>query len=84
MEEAPARDLFKAALHPYTKLLYSSVAGSGRAGNAPSGGEVSVPSDKIAGCAFAARCPLADARCLAVRPAMRELAPGHRVRCFKA
>jgi oligopeptide/dipeptide ABC transporter ATP-binding protein len=84
MEEAPARDLFKAALHPYTKLLYSSVAGSGRAGNAPTGGEVSVPSDKIAGCAFSARCPFVDAHCLAERPAMRELAPGHRVRCFKA
>lgn len=84
MEEATARDLFSVALHPYTRLLYSCVAGSGLAGNAPIGGEESTPSEKIAGCAFAARCPLADARCLAERPAMRDVAPGHRVRCFKA
>jgi ABC-type dipeptide/oligopeptide/nickel transport system ATPase component len=28
MEEAPAADLYAEALHPYTKLLFSSVAGN--------------------------------------------------------
>ncbi len=84
MEEAPARNLYRDAAHPYTRLLYSSVAGSGRNGAVVPGGEVGTPVAAIAGCAFAARCPLADARCGAERPAFREIASGHRVRCFKA
>lgn len=84
MEEAPARDLYRDAAHPYTRLLYSSVAGRGRGDTAFPGGEVGTPVDAIAGCAFSARCPLADARCGAERPGFRELAGGHRVRCFKA
>jgi oligopeptide/dipeptide ABC transporter ATP-binding protein len=84
MEEAPARNLYRDAAHPYTRLLYSSVAGTGRGDTAFPGGEVGTPVEAIAGCAFAARCPLADARCRAERPGFREIASGHRVRCFKA
>lgn len=84
MEEAPARNLYRDAAHPYTRLLYSSVAGTGRNGAAFPGGEVGTPVEAIAGCAFAARCPLADARCREERPGFREIAAGHRVRCFKA
>lgn len=84
MEEAPARNLWRDALHPYTKLLYSSVAGTGRGELAVPGGEVGTPVEAISGCAFAARCPLADSRCRAERPTFREIGGGHRVRCFKA
>ncbi|MDR2102300.1 MAG: ABC transporter ATP-binding protein, partial [Treponema sp.] len=37
MEEAPAAELYKTALHPYTKLLFSSAVGSPRQG--PPGGD---------------------------------------------
>ncbi len=87
MEEAPARDLYQHALHPYTRLLYASVAGTGGSNSGSPGspgGEVSAPIQEITGCAFAARCPIADARCGRERPEMKEASAGHRVRCFKA
>jgi len=84
MEEAPARDLFRSALHPYTKLLFSSVAGT-PVETAPSpadSGELRTPVTAANGCAFADRCPLAQESCRAERPEYREVADGHRVRCF--
>jgi oligopeptide/dipeptide ABC transporter ATP-binding protein len=36
------------------------------------------------GCRFAPRCPLAEGRCLAEEPALRELAPGHTAACHLA
>ena len=92
MEEADARDLYRQALHPYTKLLYSSVARIGpNADGASADGHGAVPSGEIGsssalteGCAFAARCPLADGRCRSERPELLDAGNGHRVRCFKA
>ncbi len=80
MEEAPARHLYREAKHPYTKLLYSSAAADG----ATISGEAARAHSESSGCAFAGRCPIAEARCLAERPAYRVLAPGHRVRCHFA
>jgi len=34
------------------------------------------------GCRFAPRCPHARAACTAAIPALREVAPGHRVACI--
>jgi oligopeptide/dipeptide ABC transporter ATP-binding protein len=36
----------------------------------------------FSGCAFAERCPLAGERCFEDHPPMREIAGGHRIRCF--
>jgi len=91
MEEAPARDLWKAALHPYTRFLFASAPGMDpSAGNErAAGGAVTAASpeprtDAWEGCAYAARCPLADDRCRSQRPEFREIAPAYRVRCHKA
>lgn len=92
MEEADARDLYRQALHPYTKLLYSSVARVGRdVGGTSTGGHSAVSSGEIGassvsteGCAFAPRCPIADGRCRSERPELLDAGSGHRVRCFKA
>ncbi|WP_405692361.1 oligopeptide/dipeptide ABC transporter ATP-binding protein [Streptomyces sp. NBC_00057] len=35
------------------------------------------------GCRFRTRCPLADARCSAETPAMREVAPGRAAACHR-
>ncbi|MDR3166491.1 MAG: ABC transporter ATP-binding protein [Treponema sp.] len=98
MEEAPAAELYKNALHPYTKLLFSSAVGSGLkeegAGTAGPGltpGEVKTAVTELLGCAFAERCPLAEERCFREHPELRELGsgseegkgPSQRVRCFK-
>ena len=82
MEEAPAADLYQTARHPYTRLLFSSVAGpagdsggpqEGRAGEASPAretlkGEIRMPVTEISGCAFAERCPLADDICQREQP----------------
>ncbi|MDR1098915.1 MAG: ABC transporter ATP-binding protein, partial [Treponema sp.] len=39
MEEAPAAELYKSGLHPYTELLFSSVAGSAEGGKGGPGTE---------------------------------------------
>jgi oligopeptide/dipeptide ABC transporter ATP-binding protein len=89
MEEAPAEELYRSGLHPYTELLFSSVSGAaGETGKAaPAAGEVlPVTSDLRSGeggvCAFAARCPRAASRCMREHPALNEAGQGHLVRCF--
>jgi oligopeptide/dipeptide ABC transporter ATP-binding protein len=95
MEEAPAAELYRSGLHPYTELLFASAAGAGagnRAAEPPSAGKAAPASGEVSaltaepgeGCAFAARCPRAEARCLSEHPALTETGEGHLVRCFKA
>jgi oligopeptide/dipeptide ABC transporter ATP-binding protein len=84
MEEAPAADLYKEALHPYTKLLFSSAAGIGsREWGVESGERVKRDIDFLGeGCPFAPRCPQATERCLREHPELKEIKPGHIIRCF--
>jgi len=91
MEEADARELYRSAAHPYTRLLFESAgreapeAGAKQAAGSKSD-EMAVENPATVGtptgCVFAARCPLADERCKKEKPGWRELSPGHRVRCF--
>jgi oligopeptide/dipeptide ABC transporter ATP-binding protein len=91
MEEAPAADLYKTALHPYTKLLFSAVSGGASpasdavsSGAVVHAGEVKTAVSAIPGCSFAERCPLADEYCLREHPRMRETGrAGHTARCFR-
>ena len=86
MEHAPKARLFARPLHPYTRALLGSTPGLGR----PSGvekvvlqGELPSPLNPPAGCVFSTRCPHADARCRAERPALRPL-DGTQVACHYA
>jgi oligopeptide/dipeptide ABC transporter ATP-binding protein len=92
MEEAPAENLYLNARHPYTKLLFSAASRTSldgadaetvAASPAPLG-EAMTATTRIAGCAFAERCPLAEERCLRERPAMRETGAGGFARCHRA
>ncbi|MDR1444448.1 MAG: ABC transporter ATP-binding protein [Treponema sp.] len=88
-EEAPAADLYREARHPYTRLLFSSVSGDkGFSGPGTSPPAVPPPAGFAAdggeGCPFAPRCALAEERCFAEHPEMREIGTGHRLRCFRA
>lgn len=89
MEIAPAEELFKHPLHPYTRYLISAVpipdvaVERSRpvlklAGELPSA--ISPPS----GCRFRTRCPMAQAICSEEVPAVRELAPNHYAACHFA
>jgi oligopeptide/dipeptide ABC transporter ATP-binding protein len=85
MEEAPAAELYRSGLHPYTALLFASVAGAGEAaGQGPAvTGEASPVTGEGEGCAFAARCPRAEGRCFKEHPALNEAGPGRLVRCLR-
>ena len=70
VERASARDLFAAPSHPYTRLLLDSapVPGRRRARAEQAPAELPDPFAPPPGCAFAPRCPRAQARCRSDRP----------------
>jgi len=81
-ELAPADDLYRAPLHPYTNALLASIPGAG--GRVPPvrlSTELASPVDPPSGCRFRTRCPKAQERCAVTEPLMRELRPGHFVAC---
>lgn len=79
VEEAPAATLFQNARHPYTKVLFDGAQGKAQASSV----EVTSVLSKENGCPFAHRCPHAKAECLSALPPLREVTPGHRVRCVR-
>jgi oligopeptide/dipeptide ABC transporter ATP-binding protein len=83
VETAPAEELFKNTLHPYTRSLIAAAPRlEGRDANHPAlKGEAPDPSLAIEGCPFAPRCPNAEARCSREAPPEKEAAPGHIASC---
>ncbi|MEP7280958.1 MAG: oligopeptide/dipeptide ABC transporter ATP-binding protein [Rubrivivax sp.] len=82
VEVADKADLFARPRHPYTRMLLDAIPDikmSGRA-RTPVQGEVPNPLSPPSGCSFHPRCPHANARCSAERPAMLEIG-GVRVAC---
>jgi peptide/nickel transport system ATP-binding protein len=82
VEVADKAMLFDGPRHPYTRMLLDAIpdiAMSGRA-RTPVQGEVPNPLSPPTGCAFHPRCPLANARCKAERPALSEF-KGVQVAC---
>jgi oligopeptide/dipeptide ABC transporter ATP-binding protein len=85
LEEAPVFELYDSPRHPYTRGLLGSlpVLGSPAEELTSIPGLPPDPTALPAGCAFAPRCPhRLDERCLTDQPPLREVAPGHRSRCF--
>jgi len=92
VERAPATELFARPLHPYTIGLLAARPGGGGRADGPLRtipGMVPAPQDFPSGCRFHPRC--AHARhdggagdCGAVTPELREIEPGHFVRCHHA
>jgi oligopeptide/dipeptide ABC transporter ATP-binding protein len=87
VEIAPTRSLFRRPLHPYTEALLSAVPVPDprqRSQRIVLEGDVADPANPPSGCYFHPRCPYAVDRCKTETPALRELAPGHSVRCHRA
>ena len=79
--------LFADPRHPYTRALLSAAPTpepGARRERMLLKGDIPSPIDPPSGCRFRTRCPLAEPRCAAEEPAMRELAPGHGVACHLA
>ena len=79
VEEAPAADLYKTALHPYTKLLFEGAQGHLSNSNQ----EVKTTLQQENCCPFAYRCPKATDRCKKELPDFKQVSGSHRVRCFE-
>ncbi len=83
VEEAPAADLLRRPLHPYTKALINSVpklsGGAQRLVTIP--GSVPRLGEIPPGCRFAPRCPMAKADCGKASPELVEVETARRVRC---
>jgi dipeptide transport system ATP-binding protein len=85
-EQGSRADVLDRPLHPYTRMLLAStpfVDPARRRVTVPVRGELPSPVDPPPGCAFASRCPHAADRCIAERPALREVA-GRKVACHFA
>ena len=86
VERAKPDAIFSRPLHPYTVGLMSSMPGLGdpKARLQAIPGLVPSPLDWPSGCHFRNRCGRADSGCGDAQPALRDLAAGHSVACFKA
>jgi oligopeptide/dipeptide ABC transporter ATP-binding protein len=86
MEYAKVHGIFNTPLHPYTQGLLKSIPKltetRDRLMVIP--GVVPNPLNFPQGCKFNPRCPLAIPECREKEPDIRELAPGHLVRCIRA
>ena len=88
VEEAPAGELFKEPLHPYTQGLLRSIpridlAATKRQRLEPIPGVVpTLRGAAKPGCRFAPRCGLAKPMHFDNTPPLKEVRPGHKVACF--
>ncbi|WP_283163010.1 ABC transporter ATP-binding protein [Alicyclobacillus mengziensis] len=83
VESVNADDLFAAPLHPYTKALMESIPSLEEEKEVLYSIPGTVP-DATAypvGCRFADRCPISQPSCYERMPELREIKPGHLVRC---
>ena len=88
-EVADRTSLYENPLHPYSRALLSAVPIpdpklEARRDHTVLRGEVPSPLNPPSGCVFHPRCPIAEARCSAQIPPLREVKPGHWAACHLA
>lgn len=90
LEEAPAAEIYRSAMHPYTQVLLESAPSISKGVRNESFqlnlkiGDAPDPARLPTGCVFHTRCVYADETCTKCAPEKREIAPGHYVCCHKA
>ncbi len=87
VEQTDRDTLYRDPRHPYTRALLDSVPAERpeqRGQAKPPGGDVPSALAPPAGCRFHTRCPFAVEECRRDEPALREVSPGHAVRCHLA
>ena len=84
VEWAPAREIFRNPVHPYTKTLLQAIPipDPDRARERQvAGGDPPSPSAPPSGCHFHTRCPVVIEVCDRIDPPLVEVAPGHWAAC---
>ncbi len=83
VEKAPANELFKNPVHPYTKALLSAIpvpSLTNKKERVILKGEITSPINPDPGCRFCKRCPYAD-NCPTAEPVLKDIGNGHFVAC---
>jgi peptide/nickel transport system ATP-binding protein len=84
VEYGECREIFKNPLHPYTRALFSAIPipdPTVRRDRIILEGSLPSPAQEFKGCRFQSRCKQATERCLAERPAEKDVGGGHRIVC---
>jgi len=87
VELGTVKDLFEKPLHPYTQALLSAIprpAVNSARTRVRLQGDIPNPANPPSGCPFHTRCPIAQERCKAEKPAWTEYGPGHHAACHFA
>ena len=85
-EQGPVREIFRRPMHPYTRGLLASIPRltTVHKSRLPTiEGAVPGLGEMPPGCRFQNRCPYAEPRCGAARPALETVEDGHAVGCVR-
>jgi len=87
VEQGDSGSVFSSPGHPYTRALLQSLPRVQVTGRDPAQrlasipGQVPSPIALPSGCRFSPRCKLVDDACREAIPPLREVKPGHAIRC---
>jgi peptide/nickel transport system ATP-binding protein len=84
MEDAPASDFYAQPKHPYSQILLGRAAPLAEDESLKPSAVAATRGPESSRCPFTDRCPFRQDRCFEERPALRELATGHRAACHFA
>ena len=84
MEDAPASDFYAQPKHPYSQILLGRAAPLAEDESLKPTSVAATSGVEVTRCPFTDRCPFRQDLCFKERPALRELAAGHRAACHFA
>ncbi len=86
MEIAPAKELYRNPIHPYTEVLLSAIPipdPTVKRARLLLKGDLPSPIDPPSGCVFRTRCPIAGEDCKHIVPPLEKVSPGHLKACIR-
>jgi oligopeptide/dipeptide ABC transporter ATP-binding protein len=86
VEMAPAAELYRNPVHPYTEALLSAAPipdPAARRERIVLRGEIPSPINPPSGCVFRTRCPIAAKECANIVPPLEQVSPNHFKACIR-